>query len=128
MKLAVNFKTTVMTLGASLALVLGMGMAGTPVFASGADDILDGANTATTAEQGTTLEGSIADITEVLLFALAAVSVIMIIVGGFRFTTSNGNADQVRQAKNIILYSVAGLVVAILAYAIVQFVVTAIAK
>jgi len=60
-----------------------------------------------------------------LLYILGAVAVIMIVVGGIRYTTSNGEAAQIKSAKDTILYSVIGLVVAMLAWAIVNFVVGA---
>lgn len=57
-----------------------------------------------------------------LLYVLGMVAVLMIVIGGIRYTTSNGNPSQVKAAKDTILYSVVGLVVAILAYTIVNFV------
>jgi hypothetical protein len=47
----------------------------------------------------------------------------MIVLGGIRYTTSNGEASQVKGAKDTILYAVIGLIVAIMAFAIVNFVV-----
>ncbi|MDO4773870.1 MAG: hypothetical protein Q4A37_01965 [Candidatus Saccharibacteria bacterium] len=69
-------------------------------------------------------DGLIAKIVNVLLFVIGIISVIMIIIGGIRYATSNGDANSVTGAKNTILYAVVGLVVAIFAYAIVNFVVT----
>ena len=63
------------------------------------------------------------NIVNILLFIIGAVSVIMLIYGGIRYTTSGGNANNVTAAKNTIIYSIIGLVVAILAFAVVQFVV-----
>jgi len=57
-----------------------------------------------------------------LLFVVGILSVIMIIVGGFRYVTSAGNASAVTGAKNTIIYAVIGLVVAFLAFAIVNWV------
>lgn len=62
-------------------------------------------------------------VTNVLLFLIGAVSVIMLIIGGFRYVVSNGDSSQVTAAKNTILYAVIGIIVALLAYAIVGFVV-----
>jgi multisubunit Na+/H+ antiporter MnhB subunit len=70
-------------------------------------------------------DGAFQTITNVLLFLIGAVSVIMLIIGGIRYTTSNGDATAVQSAKNTILYSIVGIVVAILAYAVVRFVVGA---
>ncbi|MNY57155.1 hypothetical protein D3C86_1933160 [compost metagenome] len=49
----------------------------------------------------------------------------MIIVSGIRYATSNGDSSAVTSAKNTLMYSVIGLIVAILAYAIVNFVLKA---
>ena len=67
-------------------------------------------------------------IVNVMLFILGAIAVIMIVIGGIRYTTSNGDSSQITGAKNTILYAVVGLVVAILAYAIVNFVITSFKK
>lgn len=68
------------------------------------------------------LPDRIKTIVNILLFLLGAIAVIMIIIGGIRYSTSNGDAGSVKGAKDTILYAVIGLVVAILAYAIVNFV------
>ena len=67
-------------------------------------------------------------VTNVLLFVIGAVSVIMLIIGGFRYVTSQGDQTQVQSAKNTILYSIIGIVVAILAYAAVNFVISSFVK
>lgn len=53
---------------------------------------------------------------------LGGIAVIMIVFGGIRFATSAGDASSVASAKKIILYAVVGLVVALLAGAIVTFI------
>lgn len=62
-------------------------------------------------------------IVNVILFIIGAVAVIMIVVGGVRYTVSNGDSNAVQGAKNTIMYAIVGLVVAIIAYALVNFVV-----
>lgn len=62
-------------------------------------------------------------ITNVLLFIIGAVSVIMLIIGGFRYTVSQGDSSALTSAKNTILYSIIGIIVALLAYGIVNFVI-----
>lgn len=61
-------------------------------------------------------------VTNILLFIIGAVAVIMLVIGGIRYTISGGDANQVSAAKNTILYAIIGIVVAILAYAAVNFV------
>ena len=73
----------------------------------------------------TTLEDQIKTITNVLMFLIGAIAVIAIIIGGIRYVTSNGDASQTKAAKDTIMYAVIGVIVAILAYAIVNFVITA---
>ena len=60
---------------------------------------------------------------ETFTFIIGAISVLMIIIGGIRYATSNGEQAQVTSAKNTILYAIVGLVVSIMAYAIVRFVI-----
>lgn len=64
-------------------------------------------------------------IIQTLIFLIAAIAVIMIVIGGFKYVTSNGDTNQTTSAKNTILYSVIGLIVAIMAYGIVEFVIVA---
>jgi multisubunit Na+/H+ antiporter MnhB subunit len=66
--------------------------------------------------------GIFTTVVNVLLFIIGALSVIMLIYGGIRYTISGGDSNAVTSAKNTILYAIIGLVVAILAYAIVNFV------
>ena len=63
-------------------------------------------------------------ITNVLLFIIGAISVIMLIIGGIRYVVSGGDSSAVTSAKNTILYAIVGIIVALLAYALVNFVLT----
>jgi hypothetical protein len=62
-------------------------------------------------------------VTNVLLFIIGAIAVIMLIIGGIRYVVSGGDSSAVTSAKNTILYAVVGIVVALLAYALVNFVI-----
>ena len=64
----------------------------------------------------------ITTIINVMLFIAAALAVIMIIYGGIRYITAHGDEKQGKVAKDTIVYSVAGLIIAILAYALVTFI------
>lgn len=57
-----------------------------------------------------------------MIFVVGIASVVMIIVGGFRYVMSSGDSSSVNTAKNTILYAVIGLSVAIMSFAIVNFV------
>ena len=58
-----------------------------------------------------------------MLFLIGAISVIMLIIGGIRYVVSGGESSAVQSAKNTILYAIVGVVIAILAYAVVNFVI-----
>ncbi len=78
------------------------------------------------ADNAQTAQSVIPKIVNLLLFFVGAVSVIMIIYGGFKYVTSSGESSAVSSAKNTILYAVIGLVIALVAYGIANFVLTAV--
>lgn len=57
-----------------------------------------------------------------MIFVAGIIAVIMIIIGGIKYATSNGDSSSISSAKNTILYAVIGLAVAIMSFAIVNFV------
>lgn len=48
----------------------------------------------------------------------------ILVAAGQRYITSQGDPGQITQAKNMLLYGIVGLVVALLAFAIVNFILT----
>lgn len=85
-----------------------------------------GADAARGADQPTQLFGDggiFQQITNIMLFIIGVLSVIMLIIGGLRYVISGGNKDAVTSAKNTILYAIVGLIVALLAYAAINFVI-----
>ncbi len=53
---------------------------------------------------------------------VAAITVLIIVIAGFRFVVSQGNSDNVSRARETIIYALVGLVVCLTAEAIVSFV------
>lgn len=90
---------------------------------SAAECVTTGVDSAGDSGSGASATDIITTIVNILLFILGAVAVIMIVIGGIKYTTSNGDAAQVKSAKDTILYSIIGVVVALLAYALVNWVV-----
>ena len=74
----------------------------------------DGQNTLTT---------DITNIINVVIGVLGLVCVIVMIIGGVNYMTSNGDAGKVKKGKDTILYGVIGLVICALAFAIVNWVI-----
>ena len=72
------------------------------------------------------VDGVFTQITNTILYAVGIISVIMLIYGGLRYVISGGDSKKVTDAKNTIMYAIIGLVIAILAFAIVNFVINAI--
>ncbi len=70
------------------------------------------------------LENTVTDVINAILYAIGILAVVMVIFGGVQYTTSGGDQAKVTKAKNTILYGIIGLVIAILAYAIVNFVIS----
>lgn len=81
--------------------------------------------TAVCAGSETKAEDVIKNIISILFWIIGILAVIVIIYAGITFITAAGNPSKVAQAKTMIIYAVIGLAVAILAYAIVNFVVGA---
>ena len=69
--------------------------------------------------------GVFRQVTNVILYIVGIVAVIMLIIGGIRYVVSGGDAKKVTDAKNTVLYAIIGLVIAFLAFAIVNFVISA---
>lgn len=65
-------------------------------------------------------------VTNALLMIAGAVAVIMIIVGGIQFALSAGDEGKAKTARSIIANAVIGLVVTLMAYAIVNFIIVTI--
>ena len=57
-----------------------------------------------------------------ILYVAGILAVVMIIVSGLKMTMSAGDAGAVQKAKNTLVYAIIGLAIAVLAYAIVNFV------
>jgi hypothetical protein len=67
--------------------------------------------------------GLFTKIANVLIFVIGAIAVIMVIIGGLRYVLSSGNPQATAGAKDTILYAIIGVVVAALAFALVNFVI-----
>lgn len=66
--------------------------------------------------------GLFSTIANILIFLVGAIAVIMLIWGGLQYVISAGDSKRVESAKSTILYAIIGIVIAILAFAIVSFV------
>ena len=92
-----------------------------------ADDDVWGVNDFTDVNLGTRdLEATIAGIVNIVLGFLGILATLIILLGGFKWMTSQGNTEKVDEAKKMIGAGVVGLVVILVAYAVARFVLTSI--
>ena len=68
------------------------------------------------------LTSSITTILSNVIAILGLVCVVVMIIGGVNYMISSGDAGKVKKAKDTILYGLIGLVVCVLAFALVNFV------
>ncbi len=71
---------------------------------------------------GNDLNSIVKMIINAVIFIIGIIAVIMVILGGVTYATSQGDSGKVKKGKDTILYGIIGLVVALLAFAIVNFV------
>lgn len=69
--------------------------------------------------------GVFKQVTNTILYIVGIIAVIMLIIGGIKYVISGGDAKKVTDAKNTVLYAIIGLVISFLAFAIVNFVISA---
>ena len=69
--------------------------------------------------------GVFRQVTNTILYIVGIVAVIMLIIGGIKYVISGGDSKKVTDAKNTVLYAIIGLIIAFLAFAIVNFVISA---
>ena len=106
------------------ALALGVGLlAPVGLYAQPTSDnpLGDGIGATGQKDESRTANAIVEDVVNWFLFIVGAIAVIMLIYGGFKYITSGGDASNVTAAKNTILYAVIGLIVVVLAGAIVNF-------
>lgn len=127
MKIANRVKSGIM-----LAMLCGLGVVGLSLPASAAVYCPNGAvakngdltscSDISNANNENNLMDTLNVIINVVIGIVGFLAVVMIIYGGVQYTTSAGAADKVKSAKDTIMYGIIGLVVALLAFAIVNFV------
>lgn len=71
---------------------------------------------------GEKINSTLTTVVDIMSSIVAIISVIMIIIAGFKYVTSNGDSGSVSGAKNTIIYALVGLAVVALAQFIVKFV------
>ncbi len=68
------------------------------------------------------LTNTFSNIINVIIGIVGFITILMIIIGGIMYATSSGDSGKAKKAKDTIMYGLIGLVIALLAFAIVNFV------
>lgn len=108
----------------SALLSLSLPQANSPVYAAAKDEIKAGSDEAGGQNAGgkDKVVATIENVTGIVAFLVGLIAVLMIVIAGFRFVTSNGDSNTISSARNTILYAVIGIVITVMAYAIVNFI------
>lgn len=122
-------KIALAAVGVGLSLVLVAAPMASSLFnqpgyvgASAAEEIKKGYEQAGGTE-GDSLPNIVGTVINTMLFIVGVLAVAMIIYSGIRYITAHGDKGQVESAKNTLIYSIVGLIIAIVAYAIVNWVI-----
>ena len=78
--------------------------------------------------QVTSADGALTSIINTVYFVAGIVAVVGIVIGGWLYVTSNGDPGKVSRVKQAVFYSVIGLVIVMVAFAITQLLINATQK
>lgn len=120
-----------------IAMFFSMSFAGlslaSPVYAASGDvlnnacgSVKGGGNSAACAKDQESISGTggvLYKVTRLIAVIAGIAAVIVMIAGGLMFVTSNGDASKAGNARNTILYAAIGLVVIVLAQAIITLII-----
>ena len=115
-------KNTLLAAMVAMFGVVAVAPAGAVLAYNPLDTACTGSQSAVCKNKNEKIEPVIKTITNTLLYAVGILSVIMIIVAGIMYTISGGDSGKVARAKNMLTYSIVGLLVAFIAFALVNWV------
>lgn len=117
--------TTVIT---TIALALCL-LSPVAVSAQSVDDVCEGVGAAAggsgcAASGGGSIENVVRAAIDIFSVIIGIIGVVMIMVSGFKYITSSGDASNISSAKQTLVYAIVGLIIAVLAQVIARFVLT----
>lgn len=113
-----------------VASVMSTILGATPVYASAKSDVCSGVGLTSSngtdagcqVTSGPDANSVVSTVVNILSIVVGILAVIFIIIGGIKYITSSGEANNITSAKNTIMYAIVGLVIVALAQVIVRFV------
>ena len=79
-------------------------------------------------EASTDLHGTVGAILNVVYGVIGTIALVMVVIGGVRYATSQGDPGRLKKAKDTILYGIIGLIIVLSAFAITYFVLDMMSK
>lgn len=76
----------------------------------------------------TTLKDLIINIIRIMLMFAGIIAVVFVIIGGYMYITSGGNAEQAEKGKNTVVNAIVGIVMIILSYVIINVIVNLVSR
>lgn len=110
------------TLITTALLIFGLVLIASPAQAADIWGACGGNTTGVCSGSTDTAGGAVKRVIDLFLFGIGVIAIIMIIHSGLKYIMSRGNPEAIKAAKDTLLYSVVGLVVALASYAIVGFI------
>lgn len=130
MTLVKKFNLALVILSMIMAIVIGFSI---PVFAQNSNDasakdaVCESLGQASSAECGSSggdIDNILRTVLNILSFVAGVIAVIMIIIAGVRFITSQGDSSSVAGARQTVIYAIVGVVIVLISQVIVRFVLT----
>lgn len=83
-----------------------------------------GCATSNGGDPGTSIQGALDAGLNIISYVVGVAAVIALVLGGLRFITASGDPQNIAAARSTVIYAIVGIVVALVAQAIVRFVLT----
>lgn len=113
---------------AALTPVLAVSTANAQVSQSSKDAACEGLGAGTgnacTGGAGNSVGKLVATAVSILSWIVGVISVIMVLVGGLKFITANGDSSKITSARSTIIYALIGIAIAVSAQVLINFVVS----
>jgi len=114
---------------AALAGVFALATPAQALFEGAKDQACNGANLTddggcdTSTDSDSSISKTVKAIINILSFVVGIVAIIMLIIGGIRFITSQGEGSSTAAARSTIIYALVGILVVVMAQVLVKFVI-----
>ena len=120
MKKLARLLITIAVIGASFFMTM-------PVYAQGINDCPENTDPKLCPQSGgeAQIQTKIGNVLRTVYFWIGIIAVVVIVISGIRYMTSQGNAEAVKKAKSGITYAVIGLIVVLAAFAITEVIINA---